>query len=111
MMMDASEAVVAIAGMAVLTVLTRGAFFLPKHPVPVPPWLMRALRFGPLAALVAVVAPEVLLTKGLLLAQWPDARVFAALAAGAYFWWRQGVLGTIVVGMAVLLACRLGLGW
>ncbi|HET8698218.1 MAG TPA: hypothetical protein VFO94_12065 [Gammaproteobacteria bacterium] len=33
------------------------------------------------------------------------------MAAGtAYFWWRRGILGTIVVGTAVMLAAKLGLG-
>ena len=42
---------------------------------------------------------------------WRDARVYAAIAGGGYFWWRRGILGTILVGMAVLLPLRLGLGW
>ena len=44
-----------------------------------------------------------------------DARLFAAAAGVAYFFWRKGagqvVLGTIVVGMAVYLPLHLGLGW
>jgi branched-subunit amino acid transport protein len=40
-----------------------------------------------------------------------DARLFAVAAASAYFFWRRGILGTILVGMAVLLPLRLGLGW
>ena len=41
-----------------------------------------------------------------------SARVRAAAAAGAaYFFWRKGVLGTIVTGMLVYLPLHIGLGW
>jgi branched-subunit amino acid transport protein len=53
----------------------------------------------------------VLVTDGHFAGSWHDARLYAALAATAYFVWRRGLLGTIASGMAVLLALRLGLGW
>jgi branched-subunit amino acid transport protein len=37
--------------------------------------------------------------------------LFAALAGVAAYFWRRDVLVTIVVGMAVYLPLRLGLGW
>ena len=110
-MMGSSEGVVAIIGLALLTVATRGFFFLTEREIPIPDWLRQGLRYAPLAALAAVVLPEIVLTQGQLIGTWQDARVFAAVAAAGYFWWRRGILGTIVVGMAVLLPLRLGLGW
>jgi branched-subunit amino acid transport protein len=107
----ASEGVVAIIGLTVLTVATRGFFFLGEREIPIPDWLRQGLRYAPLAALVAVVLPEVVMTQGHLVHGWQDARIFAALAAAAYFRWRRGILGTILTGMAVLLPLRLGLGW
>lgn len=109
--MSLAEGLVAIAGLALLSVLTRGFFFLTERELPMPPWLLQGLRYAPLAALAAVVAPEIVLTQGQLIGTWKDARLFAAVAGGAYFWWRRGILGTIVTGMAVLLPLRLGLGW
>jgi Na+-driven multidrug efflux pump len=53
-------------------------------------------------------APEVLLTDGALVDTWQDPRVLAVAAATAYFWWRRGIFGTIVVGTTVMLAARLG---
>jgi branched-subunit amino acid transport protein len=76
-----------------------------------PPWALNGLRYAPLAALVAVIAPEILLTNGALLSTWADARIYAVLVGTAYFWWRRGILGTIVSGTAVLLALKLGFGW
>ncbi len=102
---------IAILGLAVLTVATRGFFFLSEREVPIPEWLRQGLRYAPLAALVAVVAPEVVMQQGRLIASWHDARPYAAAAGAAYFFWRRDILGTIVVGMAVLLPLRLGLGW
>jgi branched chain amino acid efflux pump len=100
-----------IAGLTVITVLTRAFFLVPEREVPLPRWVLRGLRYAPLAALVAVIAPEILLTNGDLVATWRDARLFAVAAATAYFFWRRGILGTIVVGTAVMLALRIGLGW
>ena len=100
-----------IAGLTVITVLTRAFFLIPEREVPLPHWVLRGLRYAPLAALVAVIAPEILLTDGDLVATWRDARLFAVAAATIYFFWRRGILGTIVVGTAVMLALRIGLGW
>ena len=105
------EGVIAVVGLTVLTVATRGFFFLTKREIPIPQWLRQGLRYAPLAALVAVVLPEVVMTQGHLISTWRDARIFAALAGAAYFHWRRGILGTILTGMAVLLPLRLGLGW
>ena len=40
-----------------------------------------------------------------------DARIYATLTATAYFFWRRGILGTIVTGTLVMVALRTGLGW
>ena len=80
-----------------------------------PAWAERGLQFAPIAALAAVVIPEVVMRDGSLIADWRDARVFAALVGAGYYFWRRGqgqaVLGTIVLGMAVYLPLHLGLGW
>jgi branched-subunit amino acid transport protein len=109
--MNAWEAAWTILGLVVITVLTRGFFLLPEREVPIPVWLREALRYAPLAALVAVVVPEIVLTQGQLIQTWRDPRLFAAAAGGLWFWWQRGILGTIVCGTAVLLALKLGLGW
>jgi len=109
--MTAWEITLAIVGLTVLTVVTRGFFMLTEREVPIPDWLREGLRYAPLAALAAVVVPEVVLTQGQLISTWLDARLFAATAGAAYYFWRRDILGTILTGMAVLLPLRLGLGW
>lgn len=109
--MTTFETLLTIAGLAVLTVLTRSFFLIPREPVPMPAWLQEGLRYAPLAALAAVVVPEVMLTQGRMPDSWQDARLWAAAIAAAYFFWRRGILGTIVTGTVALLLLRLGLGW
>lgn len=101
----------AVIGLTVITVVTRGFFFISEREVPIPNWLRQGLRYAPLAALAAVVLPEIVMQQGRLITTVADARLYAALAAAAWFWWRRDILGTIVVGMLVLLPLRLGLGW
>jgi branched-subunit amino acid transport protein len=63
------------------------------------------------AALAGVVAPEVVMSNGHLVTTWQDARLFAALAGAAVFFWRRSVLLTLILGMAVYLPLHLALGW
>ena len=111
MTMGTLEAVVAVAGLAVISVVTRGFFFISEREIPIPEWLRQGLRYAPLAAMAAVVVPEIVMQQGQLISSWHDARLFATAAAAAFFAWKRGILGTIVVGMAVFLPLRLGLGW
>ena len=109
--MSEVETLVAIVGMTVLTVVTRSFFFLSNRAWNLPAWVGRGLQYAPVAALAAVIAPEVLVVDGHLLRTWHDARLYAAVAGLAWYLWRRGVLGTIVVGMAVYLPLHLRLGW
>jgi branched-subunit amino acid transport protein len=105
------EMVLAIIGLALISVLTRSFFFISEREVPLPGWLRQGLRYAPLAALAAIVVPQIVLTQGQLISTWQDARLFGAAAGAAWFAWRRGILGTIVCGMAVFLPLRLGSGW
>ena len=94
-----------------VTVLTRCFFFISDRPWTLPGWAQRGLQYAPIAALAAVVAPEVIMSQGELVRTWQDARLFGAAAGVVWFFWRGGVLGTIVSGMAVYLPLRIALGW
>ena len=102
---------VTIACLTGVTVLTRCLFFLSDKPWSLPNWAQRGLKYAPIAALGAVVIPEVVMTQGALIDTWQDARLFAVAAGATWFFWQRGVLGTIVVGMCVYLPLRLGWGW
>lgn len=100
-----------IVALGVITVVTRGFFFISNRPWTLPNWAQRGLQYAPIAALAAVVMPEVVMTQGALISTWLDARIFATVAGLAWFAWQRSVLGTIVAGMAVYLPLHIGLGW
>lgn len=102
---------VTIVALAGVTVLTRCLFFISEQPWTLPHWAQRGLQYAPIAALGAVVIPEVVMSQGELIQTWQDARLFATAAGATWFFARRGVLGTIVTGMAVYLPLKLGLGW
>jgi len=106
---------VVIIGLAGVTVLTRSFFYISSKPWKLPHWAQRGLQYAPIAALAAVILPEIVMTQGHLISRWQDARIFAAVAGAGWFFWgkghRQAVLGTIVSGMVVYLTLHLGLGW
>jgi branched-subunit amino acid transport protein len=103
--------VVTIIGMALLTIVTRSFFFLSSHPWPMPVWLQRGLHYAPIAALAAVIVPEMVTTQGQLITTWQDARLFAVAVGVAWYYFKRGMLGTIIAGMAVYLPLHVGLGW
>lgn len=109
--MSTLETLITIAGLVVVTLLTRGFFILPSRELPMPGWLREGLRFAPIGALAAVIAPELVMSHGQLIQTALDARLFGAAAAVAWFIWRRDMLSTIVVGTGVMLGLRLGLGW
>jgi branched-subunit amino acid transport protein len=109
--MTTLEGVIAIVGLALITVATRGFFLIPERDLPLPAWLQQGLRYAPLAALAAVVAPEIVMTQGQLISTLKDARLPAVVVATAYFYWRRDILGTIISGTSVLLLLKLGFGW
>jgi len=104
-----------IVALALITVLTRTLFFISSKPWNLPHWAQCGLQYAPIAALSAVIVPEIIMAQGQVITTWQDARLFAALAGSAWFYWRRGqgqaVLGTIVVGMLVYLPLHLGLNW
>jgi hypothetical protein len=104
-----------IVGMALVTVVSRSFFFISQHDWRLPSWAQRGLQYAPIAALSAVIVPEMVMTQGQLVSTWQDARLFAVLAGATWYFLRRtsrhAVLGTLIVGMAVYLPLHVGLGW
>ena len=107
--------IVTIAALICVTVISRCFFFLSSQNWELPGWAQRGLQYAPIAALSAVIAPEVVMSQGHLIDTLRDARLYAVGAAVLYFFARRGrgqaVLGAIVSGMAVYLPLHLVLGW
>ena len=100
-----------ILALGLVTLVTRCFFFLSDRPWTLPHWAQRGLQYAPIAALSAVVLPEIVMSQGALIDTWRDARPYAAIVGLGWFFWRGGVLGTIVAGMLVYLPLHIGLGW
>ncbi|WPB57186.1 AzlD domain-containing protein [Xylophilus sp. GOD-11R] len=108
---DIGLGLLTMVGLGVITLVSRSFFMLPEREWKLPSWLQQGLRYAPLAALAAVVGPELFMRDGQLLDTWADARLPAAVAGVGFYVWKRSILGTIVVGMAVYLPLHVGLGW
>ncbi len=104
---DIAYALVAIAGLTLVTVGTRSSFFMLPQRFQLPPLLERALRFAPACALTAIVAPTVFTRDHHPFLSIHNNPMWAVLAAGAVFAWRRNMLLMMTVGMAVFTALRL----
>jgi len=100
-----------IVGLAGVTVLTRSFFLISSKEWTLPDWAQRGLQYAPIAAMAAVVLPEVLIQQGEFLQTWMDARWMGAAVGAAVYFWRRDVLLTIVAGMLAYLPLHLVLGW
>ncbi|MEG0045899.1 MAG: AzlD domain-containing protein [Comamonas sp.] len=110
-MMSSFWIVIACVGLAIITLVTRAFFMIPEREVPLPNWLKRGLKYAPLAALAAVIAPEIVMSNGQLISSFADARLPALAAAVVYFFYKRSILGTIALGMAIYLPLHIGWGW
>ena len=76
-----------------------------------PPLLAEALKHVPVAMLTAIVVPAVVFAPaGVLRLDWSNAKLIAAIVAGAVAWRSKSAVATIIVGMAVLWSLRYFLG-
>ena len=105
--MSAVEYLLLIVLMAATTVLTRSIFFMHRGASKMPGWLQQALTYVPAVALSAILAPDLLMLNGAIVAPWGNIRLLAAVAATAFFLWTRHLLGTLAFGMAAFTALRL----
>ena len=102
-------------GLACVTVIARSFFFIAEKDWALPGWAQRGLQYAPIAALAAVIVPEVVMAHGTLIHTWRDARLYAVATGLVFFHWRRGaqqaVLGTIMSGMVVYLPLHILAGW
>ncbi|MBI5278360.1 MAG: AzlD domain-containing protein [Burkholderiales bacterium] len=108
--MSALDLFLATVGMSFITLLCRISFLMPKEDLPMPRWLREGLHYAPIAALAAVVAPELVMTQGHLVDTWRDPRIFGGAAGLAFYAWKRNLFGTIACGTGVMLVLRVGVG-
>ena len=96
---------VVILGMTAISVITRCFFFITEREWRLPGWAQRGLQYAPIAALAAVIAPDLVLTDGVIAHLLTDARTWGGLAAALFYFCRPRcrlvLLGAIAVGIAL----------
>ncbi|HEV3241237.1 MAG TPA: AzlD domain-containing protein [Casimicrobiaceae bacterium] len=76
-----------------------------------PALLRNALKHVPVAMLTAIVVPAVVfMPPGVLRIDLENAKLIAALVAGAVAWWSRSAMLTIAAGMVVLWSLRYVMG-
>ena len=98
-----------IIGMTIVTAWTRSFFLILGERVQVSDWVLEAIRFAPLAAMVAILAPEIFLpSSASSVAEFnlklPN--IWGGLAAIIAFYLTRKMLITLAVGMGVYTLAR-----
>jgi branched-subunit amino acid transport protein len=103
-----STTLILIAGMAVVTYLTRlPLYFLTVRRYQLPQLLDQILERIPTAAFAAIVFPGILQPGGRTDLHWSNLYLYAAVVTlGAAMLMRRSLLGTILVGIATASALR-----
>jgi branched-subunit amino acid transport protein len=74
-----------------------------------PELILRSIRYAPLAAIVAILAPEIFMPEGateISQFNWAIPQIWAGLAAFVAFTWLRSMLPTLIIGMLVYSALR-----
>ncbi len=103
------EITLLILGMALVTVLTRSFFVFLGDRVRVPELILRSIRYAPLAAIVGILAPELLFPAGaseISQLDWKLPNIWGGIAAFGVDYWTRKMLPTLLVGMAVFSLMR-----
>lgn len=95
-----------IAGLTVVTIVTRSAFLVLGDYIPLPEGVKRGLRYAPACALVAIVVPDLFLPGGAFVMPWSNPRLWGAFVATAAILATRNMLVAIVMGMVGFWAVR-----
>ena len=96
-------------GMGLVTLGTRSFFMFWGDRVRMPELILRSIRYAPLAAIVAILAPEIIMPVGatqISQFNWALPQIWAGLAAFVVFSWLRTMLPTLIIGMLVYSALR-----
>ena len=98
-----------IIGMIVVTFISRSFFILLGNRIKISDWALEAIRYAPLAALIAILAPEIFLPVGASSIAEFNLRlpnIWGGIAAMIAFYFSKRMIPTLVIGMAVYTAAR-----
>jgi branched-subunit amino acid transport protein len=98
-----------IIGLAAVTFVSRSFFILLGNRIKVSEWVLETIRYAPLAALIAILAPEIFLPLGASSVMEFNLRlpnIWGGMAAMIAFYFSKRMISTLVIGMAVYTAAR-----
>lgn len=98
---------IAIVGIALTTVLTRGSFVAFAARLRLHPLVEEALRFAPAAVLGAIVVPALCLRHGRVDFSPSNAHLVAGVFAALVMWRTRSMIWAIVAGMGTATLLRL----
>jgi branched-subunit amino acid transport protein len=109
-MTDSATLWLTLGVIGLITFAYRLSFIALMDRLRVPALVTRALRFVPVAALTAIIVPELVISNGTADLSLDNLRLIAGAVAIIVAWRTKNTLLTIGVGMAVLWALQLVMG-
>lgn len=106
-MMSSGDIWLTIAGLTLVTVVTRNAFLVLGHKISMPERVQHALRYAPACALVALIVPEVVLQSGTLALTFSNPKLVASVVAVATLMVTRRAVAAIALGMLAFTLIRL----
>ena len=104
------DEIVLLTGIFAVTYIARYPLLVIVGRVTLPDGVFRALQYVPVAVLVAIIMPEILLREGGLSLQPDNPYLIGAVVATFIAWRTRNLLATIVIGMAIFLLLRVLMG-
>jgi branched-subunit amino acid transport protein len=98
---------IGIIGLGMVTLISRSGLLLWSGTFNLPPRLQRALRYAPIAAFAAVIAPATLLSADGAMVDWMHPRPMAIFASLVVWWLSRRISVSMLAGLAVYVIARL----
>ena len=98
--------VILVAGMALVTFLIRYPVLVVVGRIELPGWLIRALRYVPVAVFTAIIVPIALMPQSEIDITPTNAYLVASVFSAIIAWRTKNLLVTIALGMAFFLVWR-----
>ncbi len=98
---------IVIVGLTAVTFATRSAFLVLGRRFTLPPRLLHALRYAPVCALMALIAPELLVVDGSVALSLTNPKLVAGVACAVLMVVTRSMVAAMAAGMLAFTALRL----
>jgi branched-subunit amino acid transport protein len=105
-----SEIILTLVGMGLVTYLTRSLFIIGIKDESLPPFIVRWLRFVPVAVLTAIICPMIAAPKGSLFLTYDNPYLLSGILTSVLAFVTKNLVVTVIggIGMIVLLKYFMG---